>query len=324
MKLFKYFISIIVVASLAVFVWFSDMTLVLNQLSQVGFDFLWVMLISCLGFFLGAVAWKFCFEENADIKLMRLFYIRTIGETITVLNPTNIIAGEASKIHLLKNENLRKNQKLDAVLISRVIMISSQLLLTLICLIYLAFIFDKLALVFYSTLGILLVVFAYQQLTKKRLLSLNFQHKKLRLLKVLIARPLMRINSFFKNNQRRTLIAFFFTTLHWFCGATEICIILTLLGVDISFFSALVMDMGIVTIKSFGSFVPAQIGIEEMGNKLMLELIGVTGLGLWLSVSILRRAKQLCWLALSVVFYFILNIISNLKTNDHGSIVYHS
>jgi hypothetical protein len=68
---------------------------------------------------------------------------------------------------------------------------------------------------------------------------------------------------------------------------------------------ALTVDMGVVLFKSAGAFIPGQLGIEEYGNKIMLLVIGVPGAGIWITASILRRARQLFWILFGVVLYFV-------------------
>ena len=89
-------------------------------------------------------------------------------------------------------------------------------------------------------------------------------------------------------------------------GSLEFYFILILLGIKTTVFSTLLVDMGVVVIKSIGAFVPGQIGIEEYGNKIMLTMIGVTGATVWVTASILRRSRQLFWMVTSAVMYFVI------------------
>ena len=114
--------------------------------------------------------------------------------------------------------------------------------------------------------------------------------------------------------------AFFWTTVHWLLGAFEIYFILTVLLIPILPVDALIMDMGVVGIKSLAGFIPGQFGVEELSNKLLLELIGINVVGIWLTVSIVRRAKQLFWIAASFLSYFAIN----LKTGNYGGTVYNT
>jgi len=106
-------------------------------------------------------------------------------------------------------------------------------------------------------------------------------------------------------------------------GAGEIYLILECLGIPIGLINATVVDMGIVVVKSLGSFVPGQIGVEELGNKWMLEIAGVTG-SVWIAVSILRRGKQLVWILIAALFYFIIRNFYSTNRKSNGDLIYNT
>ena len=101
------------------------------------------------------------------------------------------------------------------------------------------------------------------------------------------------------------LLSFLASCLHWIVGSLEFYFILLFLGVKTTVAKALLVDMGVIVFKSAGAFIPGQIGIEEYGNKVMLGIIGIAGGTIWITVSILRRARQLAWILLSLLVYFI-------------------
>ncbi len=41
--------------------------------------------------------------------------------------------------------------------------------------------------------------------------------------------------------------------------------------------------------KAAGAIVPGQIGVEEYGNKVMLDVIGIVSNEIWLVVTLIRR-----------------------------------
>jgi len=102
---------------------------------------------------------------------------------------------------------------------------------------------------------------------------------------------------YYKKSKVKLVAALVISALHWVCGAGEIFIILWHFGADVSLMEAVSMEMGILGFKSAGAFVPGQIGVEEYANKVMLGLVGIASNEIWLTVSVLRRVKQLFWLA---------------------------
>jgi len=328
-KSIKIILTILIIICLAVFMATTDMALVFEQLSHIGFGFLWLIALSFGAFVMGSLAWKFCFEEYDEISVKTLFFVRTIGETVTIINPTNIIAGEASKVALLQQEGISKQAKIDSILISRMILIFSQLILTALCVLFLAYRYQFLTTAV-LILGIIvfLLIMSIQFLNQKTLQRKIIKAGKLRRFitgfLVQSIRFRRRFVSFLKYRKKQLALAFLCSSIHWLFGASELFVILKFLEIDPLFLNALTVDMGVVIVKSIGGFVPAQIGVEEFGNKYMLALIGVIGPGIWISVSILRRAKQLFWIILSALFYICIEFILPTKKQKHGSIIYNS
>jgi len=88
-------------------------------------------------------------------------------------------------------------------------------------------------------------------------------------------------------------------------GAVEIYVLLYFLNIKITLLGAILVEVGITCIKSMGAFIPGQIGVEEYGNKLMLGLIGISTGSVWVTISILRRTRQVIWLMIGGVFFLL-------------------
>jgi len=74
--------------------------------------------------------------------------------------------------------------------------------------------------------------------------------------------------------------------------------------------------MGVIFFKTIGAVVPGQIGIEEYGNKVMLETIGVQSNEIWLVVTLMRRARQLFWLGIAGIFIFFISLNNQKSSLD--------
>ncbi|MEO6758714.1 MAG: lysylphosphatidylglycerol synthase domain-containing protein, partial [Saprospiraceae bacterium] len=112
---------------------------------------------------------------------------------------------------------------------------------------------------------------------------------------------------FYKNNKKDLLLASVLFAIHWILGGMEFYFILRFLGLPATLTQGILVDMGVVFFKAAGAFVPGQIGIEEYGNKVMLAMVGMVGAHVWIAASILRRARQLFWIAFGLVVYFIMS-----------------
>jgi len=315
--------------SLTVFICMTDLKAVWQQLAGISTGFVWILVVSLMAYFTGALAWKHCFR-NTRLPLYRLLYTRTLGELITLFNPSNIIAGEAFKNHTLKTEVTDGSELIDSILISRAIMIVSQLSLLIVCSLVVAGIY----LGIYTALGLALalslvltacVLFLSIGMPRLRLRPFTLpcfkRSRRIKRLTVSLRQTAHRLIKHFKTHPRAMGKAFAWSCIHWLLGAFEIFLLLIFLGHPAGFLDCITVDMGVVFLKSLGSVVPGQLGIEEFANKIMLELIGLTQAGLWLSVSLLRRAKQLFWIALAGALYMLTQIFFNKNKTRYGHTV---
>jgi conserved hypothetical protein len=127
---------------------------------------------------------------------------------------------------------------------------------------------------------------------------------------------------FYKTKKVNFILAFMLSFSSWLMGAMEFFVILYLLGLEASFLSCVAIEVGVMVFKALGAFVPGQIGIEEYASKMMLDFVNVPGSGVWITVSILRRARQLFWICAGFVAFLL--IIRKTGGVDDGNTVYNS
>lgn len=328
-KVIKYAFLALIAISLMVFLWVTDYDLVITQLQEVGVGFLGLILISGASYLLGALAWYVCLPSHGTVSVWQVILVRTIGENISIFNPTTVLAGEVSKFHLLRDESLTVRDKMDSILFSRMIMIVSQIMLSLVGVLWLAHrsghmliaiaITGAIAMILMVVIGVSAHI-ARMATKRKRLPNPRWMRRA-----TIEIRRAIRAFLLFKSQRTRAFYtSFLFSALHWIIGAAEIYWILFLLGMSPVILDCLAVDMGVVVVKSIGSIVPGQLGVEELGNKWMLAWIGMAGTSIWVTVSILRRSKQLVWIILSIAMYYILKYFLRPKSKCHGNIVYNT
>jgi len=317
-KYLKAALTILVLIFLGFFVRATDWQGVMKSIQEVGFNFLILLLITALSAWLSVVAWRYCLPKEADkISGWKLFWIRQIGENVAILNPTSVIGGEAMKIFMLRELGVEKRQALHSILLSRALTVISQILMLLIAGVW----FLSISVDNFSSLGnhwilisaIPVALFGilyilrhrlFKDLCKALLLRLGLLNHYLKT-RSFVAELWLELRAFYRENRRAMLLSFLASCLHWIVGAMEFYFILLFLGVKTTIAKALLVDMGVIVFKSAGAFVPGQIGVEEYGNKVMLAIIGIAGETIWITVSILRRARQLTWILLSLLVYFL-------------------
>lgn len=317
MKIIKVIFVLSIIISLVVYILNTDLHLVKTSLKHVRWNFCWLIIVTVIAYFLGTLGWRYCLGPNkSSINLMKLFWIRLIGETVSLFNPGSIIGGDMLKVALLKSYNIDRNTVINSVVISRFLMITSQISMFLLASFML---FGQMGNTFKNIVWVMLMVFLVSiillstaffipQVNGIKYPEKYFKQNNLLLnkWKQSLKNTLRQTSHLYHTEKKALLLSFLFFCLHWLVGSTEFFLILNFLNSDTTIIQGLLLDMGVIFFKSAGAFVPGQIGIEEYGNKFMLDLLGVSGISIWISASILRRARQFFWLALSGFGYLIL------------------
>jgi len=314
----KVALTILVIVGLGFFIRATDWAGVIASVQKVGFKFLILLFSTFVSSWLGVMAWRYCLPKSAgSVSSFKLFWIRLIGENFAIINPTSVIGGEAMKIYMLRNLGIDQRQALHSILLSRAIMIISQIFMMSIAGIWFlsitvhdyTWLKDQWlwwCLIPVTMIGLLYILRI--RFIKNALKSLFHRLGVLNQLenaRAYLAELRLELRSFYRENRGAMLLSFLASALHWVVGSLEFYFILHFLGIETTIVKALLVDMGVVVFKSAGAFVPGQIGIEEYGNKVMLAIIGVAGNTIWVTASILRRARQLFWMILALAVFFI-------------------
>ena len=89
-----------------------------------------------------------------------------------------------------------------------------------------------------------------------------------------------------------------FYILAWFTLAIESYIILTLLGVHISFIQVLAIDTAITLLRALFFFIPSGLGVQDLGYLAFFQALGMHDfLAYGGAFVLLRRFKEVLWYA---------------------------
>lgn len=337
MKYIKLLTILVVLVFTGLFLRATDFNKVAESLQQVGYNFVWLIIISFSSYLCGTIAWRYCMgAEGKSIPLFDLFITRHVGETVGVVNPTSIVAGEAVKIYLLRNYPVQKKTVITSVLLSRVLMILTQLLIFASVAIY-TLVSGNILLsakgvlnLFYIIPVTVVIIAAVIKKSPwfKKLFTITKPGRWISgrtvKLREKIGEAKGELSVFYRANKASLGMSVMFFVLHWLLGSLEFFVILKLLGVATHYISVVFVDMSVILFKSAGAFVPAQIGVEEYGNKVMLSTIGITALEVWVTASILRRARLLFWIVFGLGAYFFIDRKKNNILQPDGTAVYKS
>lgn len=299
-----------------------DLDLLKTYLRDMPNMFAGVILMSLCAYITSTAAWQLCMGKGArKVPFIELFMFRHVGEMLSIFNPTGIVAGESLKAVILNKRGISGTDSVSSILLQRVLVILSGIVLMV-------------ASVLYLTAGrvlnggnILLILFGSGFITFIAYIVIRFLvHPKLFLGKTMeklkkktgwkiftnelvsSSYEMNEVSSrYFKENKKRFLLAFLMCLIHWIFGAMEFYIILNMMGLPISVIQASAVEMGVILFKTIGAIVPGQIGVEEYGNKVMLDAIGVVSNEVWLVVTLMRRGRQLFWLFIAGIFLLIIS-----------------
>jgi|SRR5690606_9552534 len=331
-KGFKILILAFVVVPIMIFILQVDFVLVWEGLRRIGSGFFVILLVTFIAYTLGTMGWWICLgSERSNISLWQLFGIRQVGETVGLYNPSSVVGGDMLKNELLKSYSISKDRALESVVVSRVTALLSQQLLLAVSLCWLAATiatslqtFGRYGIAVLIGLLLLFKIFFFYLLNRKRnqvLPNLEDCCSIWQRFRRILYKLTTQAQYFFQHKKKLFWWSYFFFFLHWVVGGLEFYLILRFLNYDIELMDSVWMDMGVMLFKSVGAFIPGQLGIEELGNKLLLASISIQAASVWVTVSILRRARQLCWIIVGAICYIFIRKIDSFKILKDGNTV---
>lgn len=330
---------VVVLALVGRFVASIDFHQFKTYLSEMPLMFVGVVIASFFAYLIPTYAWQLCMgNERKKVRFIDLFMIKHVGEMLTAFNPTGIIAGESVKAVYLTKRGVDTRQGLSSIIMLRVLIMISGIFLAVLSGVYLIVVKagDRSHL-FYIVIAVVLIILFTYLCTYYLLAPRLYLGKTVRKIQqktgwrflrdktVASAYEVNRISAnFFAANKTRFTIAFLLCVLQWICGAFEFYIILQMLGIDVSLTDVVAVEMGVIVFRSIGAVIPGQIGVEEYGNKVMLDAIGVTSNEVWLVATLMRRARQVFWLAVAGIFMIFISKTTSVQTEDEENSLNHA
>jgi uncharacterized protein (TIRG00374 family) len=293
-------------------------TTVMEYLSQVG---PWVGVV-ILGYGLAqlsfVIAWRVLLDSEADeVGLWELFRVYLAGDAVNYVVVSGNLAGEPLKAHLLR-DRLAMVKGLSSVTINKLS--------------------ETVSMVIFQAFGIALA-FAYHLMTPEMAwgslavfgcmtvaISLFFWRQKKGLFgwvffglsKTGIARAFFervgakaqrlddQISGFYHSGGPRFLVSLLFNLLGWCGGAVEAYFLLKLLGVNASLPMVFAIEAISILANNLFFFVPARLGGSDGGKVLVFLSMGMSS-AMGFAFGLLRRAREIFYVALGFVFLIQLN-----------------
>jgi glycosyltransferase 2 family protein len=308
MKYLKPILLGLIAIGLYFFLRSTDWAAIGHLIQSIGWKALWLLFFTLLSAIFGAIGWQYCIGASAGkVHFLDLFFIRHIGEVVGLLNPTGIVGGDAVKANMLTKKGIDTQTAVTSIFVSRALTMLSHFAVFFVAACFVNTDLSlRIAMVFVVVVAVIWIIYRLWSAVVQRLVS--------RLRAWLVARRytkmvhglrtvLAQLKLLAQFDKRAMCIAFLFLSLHWVMGGSEFWVILRLLGHQVDLADAVLIDTGVGFFKAAGIIVPGQLGVEEYGNKYMLESVGVHDPQIWVTASILRRARQLFWIVFGLVVY---------------------
>ncbi len=223
-KRFKLILLIVGCAIFFVLIYKVGPSTIYHQLIVLKWKVLLLLLPFSLVFVLDTLGWKYAFT-NSKISFKDLFLIRIAGESLNWIIPSANFAGEPMKAYFLKKHNVPMVEGMASVVISKTILIISQIIFVMIGVAFLLFelnisgsrMISSMAIILLGIPIIMFIIFAQRQglfaflLKLLRLFKIKIRYVEEREEKLLELDK--NIYQFYRHNKKRAFYSFVYCFL---------------------------------------------------------------------------------------------------------------
>ena len=286
---------------LAILVWRNDPEAILHSIRQLSWRLLVVILFPfTLVNVFDTLGWRFAFRTDR-VPFRALFSARLAGEAFNLTTPTASVGGEAVKAWLIRH-HVPMDDALSSVIVAKTTITVAQGLLLVVGLPCAWMLLPRdspllnvmlwLLVVEVLAVGGFILVQVGGMLGRggRALSRFAFLER--------LAGGLGRLDDslavFYRREPIRLALSTLFHFLGWIGSALEIWVVLQLLGIEISFTAALLIEAFSTAVRFATFMVPASIGALEGGHVAIFTALGLGGTT-GMSFSIVRRIREAAW-----------------------------
>jgi putative membrane protein len=251
--------------------------------------------------FLDALAWGVLFPKSERPRLLHLFWMRWIGESVSTLVPSAAVGGDIVRARLAAISGTPLPIAAGTVLVDITLGIFIQAGFTMLGLILLVEVTGQTSFVGPTLTGVILALCAFAGFFFVQRLGM------FRFLARIISRLAgssewqslvqggdildQTIRSLYAR-RRGVFACCAWTVTSLILGSGEIWLALWALDLQASFLNALILQSTVLTIRSAAFAVPAGLGVQEGGYLVVGNLLGISGDGA-LALSLVARAREI-------------------------------
>jgi putative membrane protein len=251
--------------------------------------------------FFDALAWSVLFPKSDRLPLLKLFWMRWIGESVSTLVPSAAVGGDIVRARLAAINGAPLPIAAASVLVDVTLGIFTQAGFTLLGLVLLVDATGKSRFVGPTLVGTLVALLAFAGFYFAQRLGI------FRFLGRIISRlagssdwqslvqggdALDRTIRSLYARRRGVLACCAWTIISLVVGSGEIWLALWVLDLPASFVNALILQSMVLTIRSAAFAVPAGLGVQEGGYLVVGNLLGIPGEGAF-ALSLVARAREI-------------------------------
>ena len=260
-----------------------------------------IVLYHLIPIFLDATAWSVLFPKSDRPRLLQLFWMRWIGESVSTLVPSAAVGGDIVRARLAAISGTPLPLAAGTVLVDITLGIFIQAGFTLLGLFLLVEATGKTSFVGPTLIGTVVALLAFGGFFFVQRLGI------FRFLARIISRlagssdwqslveggdTLDRTVRSLYACRRGVFACCAWTTTSLIVGSGEIWLALWVLNLPASFINALILQSTVLTIRSAAFAVPAGLGVQEGGYLVVGNLLGIPGEGAF-ALSLVARAREI-------------------------------
>jgi uncharacterized protein (TIRG00374 family) len=307
-------------AGLGLFAWFvhdAGVVEIRGAFAPLGAGAILIVLPYCLVYSLDTLGWRFAFASMHHSRLSYAMQIklRMAGEAINTLIPSAFIGGEPVKVYLAHKHGVPTVPAAQSVVVAKTTMTLAELVFIALAALAAA---ETLApgspvqrgMTIVTAVAAIIVALMFWLQSRGMFAGLVTIARKLH-----ISLPALELNERHLRELDDTIIAFyrsdrarFFwsTAAHfggWITGVIEVALGCWLLGHPIPWSQAFAIEAFTAIAKGLGAFAPGSIGVQESGIVFLFRIFGLPE-GLGIAYAILRRGREIVFVALGSAFLF--------------------
>ncbi len=318
MRLLKFFLIALGFYILFITVKVVGMEKIWQNLSGLRWKLLPLVIFYPIIFAFDTLGWNYAFPQKLpkQVPFFHLYFIRIIGETLNAVIPFSAsLGGEPIKAELLKRKHgIPLAEGYASILIvhttfwiSLNLFVIGGILATLKTLPLTPILWNS-VLVFLVTLGLVAVLLiiglhlgifkhVYAIGDKWKWWGTMSQDKSQRFLKLD-----HQIKKFYTTHPKQFFLSIFFNFLGWFAGSFEVYYIAKILGMNIGFAEAWLLEALIQVLRIITFFIPSSVGAQEGGIVLIFSQFGF-GNPVSLAFALIRRLREILWIGLGLFLW---------------------